>query len=208
VKETFAREFVYAPTMMFRGNRDYIHSTDIYGELISGASAAGLPPVDGMVILEIRTPLTRQPEFHFGADEQAKLPGAAVFRLGIGNDFAFGVILPTERHVVGRRPYDEGRIASEARVKDWLVALNTDTGMSPIEVLTALAVFQHKTLFPPPTTKRWLLARLSLVRPLRPQDATAMNISLDRVVGKSITRSTVSVPNERLGNLDFVLARV
>jgi hypothetical protein len=192
--------------MVFRGARDYIHSTDLYDELIAGAKAARLPTLDGVIVLEMRAAIRTQPQFRFSADEGPPLSrAAAVFRLGMGHEFVFGTIVPSERPVVGRKPYDESRIAREARINDQLIELRADTGMSPIEVITALAVFQHKTLLPPPTGKRWLLVRLFLTRPLRPQDAAAVTISLDRVVRDSMTRSTVSVPNRQLGNLDFIL---
>jgi hypothetical protein len=197
--------FVHAPTMLFRGTRDYLHSTDIYGELIAGAHAAGLPPIDGIVALEMRMPITSQPEFHFGAAPSSKSPAAAAFRLGIQGDVVSGAIFASNRPVVGWRPYDESRISSEARINGRKVELFAATGMSPIEVVTALGVLQHKTLFPPPVGKRWLLARLFLRRPLRPQDATTITISLDRVVGKSMTRSGVATFGEQLGHMDFVL---
>jgi hypothetical protein len=205
VKGAAVRGFVHAPTMLFRGTRDYLHSTDIYGELIAGAHAAGLAPIDGMVALEMRMPITTQPEFHFGDAPSSECPAAAAFRLGIQSDVISGAILASNRPVIGCRPYDESRISSEARIAGRKVELFAETGMSPIEVVTALGVHQHKTLFPPPVGKRWLLARLFLRRPLRSQDASTITISLDRVVGKSMTRSSVATLNEQLGHMDFIL---
>jgi len=58
--------FVHAPLVMLRGSRNYVHSTDLYCELMVGAKAAGLAMIDGIVTLDIRSPITTQPEFHFG----------------------------------------------------------------------------------------------------------------------------------------------
>jgi hypothetical protein len=191
--------------MVFRGTRDYVHSTDLYSELFAGARAAGLPLIDGIVTLEMRTPLTTQPEFHFGDDPHDKVPVAAAFRLGIRNDLVSGMILPSDRSVVGRKPYDESQISGHARINDRQVDLCGDTGMSPIEVVTALGVFLHKALSPPPPGKRWLLARLSLLRPLQPQDARAITVTLLRTVGSAMTRSAVTGPAGELGGMDFIL---
>jgi hypothetical protein len=205
VKVVAVRGFVHAPTMLFRGTRDYLHSTDIYDELIAGVQAAGLPPIDGIVALEMRMPITSQPKFHFGDAPSSESPAPASFKLGIQGDLVSGAIFASNRPVVASRPYDESRISREARINGRKVELFADTGMSPIEVVTALGVHQHKTLFPPPLGKRWLLARLFLRRPLRPQDTTTITISLDRVVGKSMTRSGLTTFGEQLGHMDFVL---
>src|SRR5262249_1151240 len=96
-------------------------------------------------------------------------------------------------------------IWSKARIDGNRAQIAGDTGMRPIEVVTALCAFHHRQLYPQPVGKRWLLARLSLLRPLRPQDATDITLSLDRIVGKSMTQSTIRTAIERLGEIDFVL---
>jgi hypothetical protein len=197
--------FVHAPTFKFRGTRDYVHSTDMYIELLAGANAAGFSPIDGIVNLGIRRRITTQPEFHFGVELEDKNVCPATFQLGTRTGVVFGAIVASNRPVVGRKPYDESPIWSEARVDGNRAEITCDTGLRPIEVVTALCTFQHRQMYPPPVEKRWLLARLSLVRPLRAQDARAVTISVDRTVGKSITRSTIRSPTERLGELDFIL---
>jgi hypothetical protein len=197
--------FIHAPTFKFRGTRDYVHSTDMYMELLAGADAAGFSPIDGIVNLGIRRWIRTQPEFHFGVELEDKNAPPATFQLGTRTGVISGVIVASDRPVVGRNAYDESPIWSKARVEGDRAEIIGDTGMKPIEVVTALCAFQHRQMYPPPVDKRWLLARLSLVRPLRPQDARAITISLDRMVGKLMTRSTIRASTERLGELDFVL---
>jgi len=76
--------FVHAPVVMLRGSRNYVHSTDLYCELMAGAKAAGLAMIDGIVTLDIRSPITTQPEFHFGESGPIGGAVAANFELGVG----------------------------------------------------------------------------------------------------------------------------
>ena len=197
--------FVHAPAFKFRGTRDYVHSTDMYAELLAGANAAGFSPVAGIVDLGVRRWIRTQPEFHFGAELEEKNSPPATFRLGTRIGIVFGAIVASDRPVIERIAYDESPIWTKARIDGNCAEISGETGMRPIEVLTALCAFHHRQMYPPPVGKRWLLARLSLVRPLRPQDAKAITISLDRMVGKVMTRSTIRASMERLGELDFVL---
>ena len=197
--------FVHAPTFKFRGPRDYVHSTDMYAELLAGAEAAGFSPVDGIVDLGVRRWIRTQPEFHFGAEAEKKNIPPAIFRLGTRTGIVSGAIIASDRPVVGRNPYDESPIWNNARIYGNRAEITADTGLKPIEVVTALCTFHHRKTHPPPVGKRWLLARLYLLRPLRPEDASAITISIDRIVGGVMTRSTILAAMERVGEIDFML---
>ena len=51
---------VHEPVAEFRGARDYVHSTDLYDEIVRGAEALGLN-FAGPVDLRIKARITRQP---------------------------------------------------------------------------------------------------------------------------------------------------
>ncbi|PWT82554.1 MAG: hypothetical protein C5B58_08045 [Acidobacteria bacterium] len=174
----------------------------MYMELLAGAEAAGLSPIEGIVILGIRRWIRTQPEFHFDVQPEN---APATFQLGTRTGVVSGAIVASDRPVVGRNPYDESPIWRMARIDGNRAEIIGHTGLKPIEVVTALCTFQHRQIYPPPVGKRWLLARLSLVRPLQPQDATAITISVDRMVGNSMTRSSIRNPIERLGSIDYIL---
>jgi len=197
--------FVHAPTFKFRGTRDYVHSTDMYTELLAAADAAGFSPVEGIVELAVRRWIRTQPEFHFGAQPQDNGARPATFRLGTQAGVVSGAIVASDRPVIGRKTYDESPVWRNARIEGNRAEISGDTGLRPIEVVTALCTFHHRQMYPPPLGRRWLLARLSLLRPLQSQEAGAISISLDRMVGNLMTRSTIRAATERLGELDYVL---
>jgi len=197
--------FVHAPTFQFRGTRDYVHSTDMYTELLAGADAGGFSPVGGIVDLAVRRWIRTQAEFRFGAQLQDNSAPPATFRVGTRTGVVSGAIVASDRPVIGRKAYDESPIWRNARIEGNRAEIAGDTGLRPIEVVTALSTFHHRQMYPPPIGRRWLLARLSLLRPLQPQDARAITISLDRTVGNLMTRSTIRAATEQLGELDYIL---
>jgi hypothetical protein len=203
----FPAGFVHAPFIALRGIRIYIHSTDLYDEILVGARAAGWPPVDGAVELRCRLPITTQPAFHFDGEVPAPNTNAASasFQLEIAGRTGYGRIIATARQAIERKPYDEARIWAVARFGERTIEPSSDCGMSPIEVITALNVLQHNTLLPPTGGRRWLLARLSLVRPLVPADAVGIKITLDHVVSRTMTLSSVTTPNGRLGTIRYLM---
>jgi hypothetical protein len=170
-----------------------------------GAVAAGLPPIEGQVELKLRFPITTQVEFHFKAGDASGSAGS--FRLGVGGNLVSGQIVASNRPVLERKAYDEPAIWSRARIDARRIELVTDSGMRPIEVITALGVMIHKTVFPPSPEERWLLARLLLARPLKGSDADSVSVKIERTIGKSMTRSLVAVSEFQLGTMDFILGR-
>jgi hypothetical protein len=192
--------------MAFRGARHYLHSTDLYAELIAGAAKHGRP-VDGAIDIRFKRPIVTQVEFHFDGDVEAEDSGAAEarFAIGVGDRTIFGRISATGSPVIDRKPYDEQRIWSRAQIADRSVSLAADSGCEPIEVVTALGVLLHNTVFPVAAGNRWLLARLSLLRPLRAADATGTSISIERSVGHSMTQSRLASSHGALGQMSFIV---
>lgn len=199
--------FIHAPIFKFRGARNYVHSTDLYEELMLGVAAAGLPPADGAVELKLRLPITTQPELHFLAGDSLGPASAGSFALTIAGRPFSGLIVATDRPVSERKTYDEGAIWSRSRIEDRCIALSADSGMRPIEVITALGVMLHKTLFPPSAGERWLLSKLNLVRPLQASDAVSASVRIERTIGKSMTRCTLAASEVHLGTMDFILGQ-
>jgi len=199
--------FVHAPIFKFRGARSYVHSTDLYQELVLGVAAAGLPPVDGAVELKLRLPITTQPELHFLTGDSAGAASAGSFVLVISGRPIFGQIVATDRPVSERKTYDEDAIWSRSRIEGRCIALETGSGMLPIEVITALGVRLHKTLFPPSAGERWLLSKLNLVRPLEAGDAPTASVRIERTIGKSMTRCALAASDFHLGTMDFIVGQ-
>ena len=116
---------VYVPVLSFRAARNYLHSTDLYPELIAGAAISGWQ-VDGPIDIRFNRRISTQAAFHFGGSSEESEESEAVtarFSLGVGQETVVGRILATKQPVTGRRPYDERPIWTNERVrqtKSWL----------------------------------------------------------------------------------------
>jgi hypothetical protein len=197
-------EFSHEPAAAFRGSRDYIHSTDIYEEIIAGANVMGLVP-SGQIGLQIRRKIVRRPIYLFSRRALPEEKDAAYANIGLSGSEWLVRVVDTAQPVEATKTYDEQRIFEASFIDEKAVFLRQNIGMRPIEVVTALSVKLHKTLFPPSPLQRWLLGRLQVSRPLSSRDAEYMAIEIERRIGRNITRARVIAEEGAIGSLTFML---
>lgn len=193
----------------FRGTRSYVHSTDLYGAILAEARKREAP-VEGAFTLSLRRMIRRKPMLHLRRGGARTLPPDACL------DFVFsgtqepwwGYATESAEPVSRRVAYDEERIWSPATVSDASITLEADTGMAPIEVVTALAVLLHRNYLPPPPDRKWLLVRAIFDRILVPEDARQVRLEIVKQVAGRFTLTTVRTGGGDLGRLDFQLAAV
>ena len=194
--------FVFAPGATFRGDRRYVHSTDIYTRILEGAAQAGIP-VDGKIDLKFHARIERTPEYAFFTIDAADIGGAARCAFESAGNTYFARVAPGDRPVAGRRDYDESPAARFSEVRDGCARLAGPTGLEPIEALTALAVHLHKTTCPAPSGGRWMLGQLLLRRPLIAADANGLILKLERILGKTTSRTSIAAADGQLGSMIF-----
>jgi len=196
----------HVPAVAYRGARSYVHSTTLYTELMAAAGALGLA-LDGLVEMRFKQAITTMVEIHFdGLVESLEASAApARFAIGEGDRIVFGRIVGTGKPVFDRKPYDESGIWDVAKIDGRSVSLSTGAGYAPIQVVTSLCALLHNTILKPPDGRRWLLARLSLHRPLRPTDVAGTKIAITHEIGRTMTRSSISVSEGVIGSMDFMV---
>jgi hypothetical protein len=184
-----------------------VHSTDVYEEVVRGAAVCGLA-FGGPVDLRIRSKITRRPYYRFieGAVVPATDSVAAQCRFHHDDRPWLALVGESSELVSVRRPYDEGPAARHGVVLDRMARLTGETGLRPIEAVTALAVLLHKRALFPPSGKRWMLGRLTLSRPLAPPDAATLAIAIEKLTGTTMTRSSITGHDGIIGTMVFILA--
>jgi hypothetical protein len=197
-------EFSHEPAAAFRGSRNYVHSTDIYEEIVSGANLANLLP-SGKIDLHIRRKIVSCPVYLFTREAFAREEDAAYANIELSGSEWLVRVVNTAQPVVASKAYNEQRIFDASFIEQNSIVLRQNIGMRPIEVVTALSVKLHKTLFPPGPLQRWLLGRLDVSRPLGKRDAEFMAIEIERRIGKNITRARVIAEEGAIGSLTFML---
>ncbi len=197
--------FSHLPPAAFRATRDYLHSTDIYEEILAGARSMGLA-LTGPVDLRMRSKITRRPIYHFRPrDLTSADPAASSADVVLGGVPCSVDVVETAEPVTARKPYDEAPIWSRTRHDGDTFTLDSDTGLRPIDTVAAIGVLLHKTLFPPPAGKRWMLVRLLTERPLDERDSRWLVVSLDKRFGASTTRTRIAGADGAFGTMMFIL---
>ncbi len=198
----------HRPPSALRGRRLYVHSTDLYADILAGAEALFGGPCDGALSLTLRTTFDRAPRILYRAHtrDAAGIADAVVeFSLGVAQQRVDGWVVADGPQVTARKSYDEQPIWSAAVHDGDSVTLAHDPGAAPIEVLTALGVALLNRRLPPPTGRKWLLGRLQLGRPLRDSDSAALRLSLRANAKGDVARLNVAVGDEALGAMMFLL---
>jgi hypothetical protein len=199
---------IHAPQIAFRGTRTYLHSTDLYEEILAGSAFTGLGKPDGPLTMKMRRTLVLQPELcYLEPDEDVDVAAAPTeFVVTVAGRGVRGIVRETIGAVTRRKGYDERPIWEVARLWGQTVAARATTGATPIEVVTALGVLLHRTLYPPSPNTRWMLGRLDLARPLAGADIPSIEITLRQQIAGRMTRSTIVVAGGALGTMEFILA--
>ena len=122
-----------------------------------------------------------------------------------GRSYLAGV-MPTDEIVTARKPYDEGPAAAFSVLDGRKATLRGETGLRPIEAVTALAVHLHKTALPPPTGRRWMLGQMTVHRALAQTESRDLTLEIDKVLGSAMTRTRMSAGDGALGAMIFILA--
>ena len=199
---------IYSPDFFFRAERSYVHTTDIYDGLLSGARECGLGQVDGEINLTMRKVMTRNLDIVFcqsGETVEKPKDAAVDFSVGVGGQPVRGWMVESDRAIDRRRDYDENGIHRHTHQDDAAIWIDKPSGASPIEVLTSLAVLLHKTVATPPPGQKWLDTRLNLVRPLTPSDGSAMRVEMVQKLGGKLTKSFITAADRKLGHIYFSL---
>lgn len=199
--------FVHTPPAVFRGEREYVHSTDLYEEVTAGAGIFGLE-FDGPIDFRIRERITRSPCYEFNPDspKQAGIAASCSF-FSKGDPWSCS-ILEGDQPVLAKKPYDESAAKLLAKISGRRIELRQETGLRPVETVTALAVAVHNSALQPGQSKRWMLARLSLDRPLHQDCTHYVSIQIDRVVGRTMTQSKIFDQRGEMGSMTFLLAEL
>jgi hypothetical protein len=175
-------------------------------ELMAAAGALGLA-LNGLVDMRFNRAITTMVEMHFDGEAESPEAGAAParFAVGDGERIVFGRIIGIDKPVTDRKPYDESGIWDAAKIDGRSVSLSSGAGYAPIEVVTALCALLHNTVLKPPAGRRWLMSRLLLRRSLRPTDVVETKIAITHVIGRTMTRSSISVAEGVIGSMDFIV---
>jgi hypothetical protein len=186
----------------FKGDRTYIHGTDLFNAIMREAPAADLRDIQFEVHEVIRTPsctfeITEDPAEFDALDRCATRCGFSVAGRPVRAGLSGAGGDPAE---IIRQPYDEDRVLRLCRVADDAILLNGESPYSFIETIVPMNKALLTQLFPD-APGRWLFTRLILGRSCSAREN--LTLRFVRNFQFRLVRSDVHLGDKRIGSLDF-----
>lgn len=200
-------EFTFQPTPVFRGSRDYYHSTDLYQSLASELERRNIRA--DSFDLTIRDKIINKPKVEFYRSESPPLSvrPAAIARFKIPGDSLIAIVSSNDSPIVQSKQYDESQIFSYIVRNGNKFEVSECNSFSPIEIVTAVAVFAHRTLYPPLDNQRWLLARICCGRMLSGSIQSRCKVEVSRQLNPRLVESKLIDNSGVFGTLLFILSK-
>lgn len=190
--------------LQFKGQRDYIHGTDVYNAIQSLAFHL----TDSIEAFVSNLAFRRfakndcdlslnQPDTNLDYVAKGKISDSQ------GQEIRHFWVLETERAPKGRYAFDEKKIVTTATIKDKEIALQGQTAYSPIEETIALTKTLHYHLMPEISGK-WVFGQLDLVRPFSPIRHN-LRVELISVKARRFSMNKIFEDDELTGDIRFIV---
>ena len=190
--------------LCFKGERTYLHATDLYEALVGAVQSEFGIQIDGFQ-MSIRRFFSRQPDLYWtDSPGESARPVNAVGEwsvAGQGQELR-GWVVESGRPVDCRLPFDEDRIARHASIQGKTALIDGPLEFLPIELIISMTKHLHDSLLPA-CGRRWVFTKLDLRRLLRPVDSARLQITLEETLHGRLTRSQIAVAGEPVGKLFF-----
>lgn len=193
--------------LAFRGERNYLHGTDLYESL---TRLPGLPLNGRSLGITFHARVLHQPDLVLLEKEDRSLRHDPAFRgemrIATGAEAVQAVLLESSRPVTAWRPCNEKAIAAhgEVDIETRRATLKGIPQGSAIEQVVFLNKKLH-LLALPHLGPKWMFARLELDAPLDFSAAGTLALHLSQVVGDRFTRTDIRRDGAPLGTLFFSL---
>lgn len=194
----------------YKGDRDYLHGTDMYLETIRVLNGVKVEALTGKCRLVIHNVARHQCQLIYTfLYDTAKRPEKFIaefnFISDAGNLMAW--LVETSEDISNRIPYAESQITKNCILSDRSIKLSCRTRFSAIEELVAMNKLLHITKYPPGEL-RWYFTRLDLDRLLTKNDAGNLQLKLKQNFNNRLTQSEVILHNQIIGHIYFSMVKM
>lgn len=192
--------------LSFKGNRNYLHGTDIFDTLLAWLREQGFEIIEGLDLSfhQIATSALRA-ELDVADAQDAK--NAALLSFTSQGSRHRVSLRETGEAVTGRRPYPEDLLVAGAEFDASAQTIRVENclpGYSAIEYWIALTKAMHLRVLPHVSGK-WLFVRARLPRLDARLDCVHPAVRLTANYQDKLTRSEVSLDGRKFGDIYFSL---
>jgi hypothetical protein len=184
----------------FKGDRTYLHGTDLFDEMTRLCSAGRGAPLAN-VRMSFYRPITHAVEAVRALSGAASARPAALFEASAGGErIAWELHERAGEPVAGRRPYDESAVAAQSTVDGRTIEQLQPTPYTFVERAVAL----NKRLLEEVRRGRptsWWFARLELAGLAPP--SPALRLGVEAELGGRLVKSWIDVDGLRAGSIYF-----
>jgi hypothetical protein len=192
---------------LFKGQRDYVHGTDMYEKIADFVRESSRTPGTGEFRMTIHDTVRHQCRLMYcDLHASTSKPNNAKAEFSfISEDFSIiGWLVETASPVIERYAYEEEKIIEGCSVTGKAIEVQGGTGYSAIEVTVAMNKHLHLQLFPQ-TDGKWFFTRIDLRKLLDRQCRHIYRIELAGVLQNRMTRSVIVSNGKTVGYIYFSL---
>lgn len=188
----------------FKGNRDYVHGTDIYKKIIDILSKEYNLSIVSNFRLFIHRFAKNNCYMFLGKVDDNEPPQEYVanFSYKIDNTIFKGYIIEESEIIECRYPYDEEQITKLCCVDGKKVYLLEKSPNSFIETVVAMTKHLHYICYP--TSAKWVFTRLDLTEILN-KEGDYIHIDLIQNLNNLLTKAEITCNNKVVGKIYFSL---
>jgi len=189
----------------YKGERDYLHGTDIYTETVRVLNGVKAEALTGKCRLVIHNVARRQCQLLYTLlQDTTKRPENLIAEFNFISDTVNLVawLVETSEDISHRIPYAESQITENCILSDRSIKLSCRTRFSAIEELVAMNKLLHITKYPPGES-RWYFTRMDLDRLLTVNDVGNLQVTLQQNLNNRLTRSEVISHDQIIGHIYF-----
>lgn len=193
----------------FRGERNYVHGTDIYDSISMYLERQYSIAAVGRLDLWFHRMSSHQMEGYILAKNEPLPPRPCVVcKFEIGATVETLYLLETELPIRCRLPYEEERIVERLKLFEDKKEIQLDESLpfSLIQIIVPLNKVLLQNLFHGVEGK-WVFSRLKLDRPLPASFNSDVIVSFDRGLGVHLTRSRINIDSNYYGEIFFSLVQ-
>ena len=179
----------------FKGNRDYVHGTDMINKYLSNKSG-----VESLSV-QIKKMTSNNLRITSDSDNQVVV---AEFNIQLNNQKTEkDYLVETEHEASGRYEYDEEGLVSEAQIKkdEKSISMQSDNSYTFIENVVAL----HKKLVSTIISDevKWLFVGLDLTEIPKIENSTKLLLSVMKNLGTKLVQSKIAINGKEIGTIKF-----
>lgn len=182
----------------FKGQRNYIHGSDIYNSISEELSELGYDYIKKLAFKSFARHQVR-----FTLDSAESTSAFAFGILSTAQDSQKFYLIETDEPVTDRYPYDEALITDKAVIAGSQITGKADNLYSVIENVIALTK-QLNYQLSPDVSGKWLFGQLDLKMAL-PVEWRQIQISQKSCIANSFSRNLITIDGAAYGEIRFIV---